>query len=305
MRFPVWVLLAGLTAGCSFAQDPTQPQDSPAKTCPLDNDWGVPLGSTVMKGMPYRAKKVFACEETLADGTVAKAKKSFLQWRDSQGRVRIQSLDREFDGSLETYTVQVLDTVDHILWQWDEGKDSSHQTIETKYKFRHEFDQGPTDFQFAQWLQSEGPGYKDVRLPPIWINGVYAIGDLILNVYAPGVSGNNSDHPVTATSESWLSVDLGEIVKSVNKDGNGRKDMKDLFILDRLEPDAALFEPPAGNEVLETKPVGDGVDERRTEEPSEQAEQPGVKAPGKPALVTISPNGSTTVTPARTAPPEH
>lgn len=146
MRFPVWVLLAGLTAGCCIAQDATPPEANPVKTCPLPGRaGGVSTELTIKKGMPYRAKRVVRCEETLADGTVVKNKESFLEWRDSLGRVRSQTLA----GSSDLYRVQVSDPVDHVWWSWDVGKGSSHQTFETKYKFRHEFAQWPTDFDFG------------------------------------------------------------------------------------------------------------------------------------------------------------
>lgn len=105
-------------------------------------------------------------------------------------------------------------------------------------------------------------------------------------------------------NETWISVDLGEAVKIRVTSSNGGKEMEDLYVLDRLEPDPRLFEPPAGNEVLESKPVGDAVKESTTQEPSHPAQLPGVKAPAGAAIVTISPAGNT-VTPARSAPPEH
>jgi hypothetical protein len=260
--------------------------------------------NAVMKGMPYMGKRVLRCEEALPDGMVIKGKESFLEWRDSLGRFRSQALDPGF-GSSDVYEVQVNDPVDHVRWQWDVGKGSPHQTVEIKYKFRHEYAQWQTDYHFAQMLDP-GPNFKEVLLDPIWINGVYATGAQDMQLCQPGQFGNKTDRPaMMLVNETWISVDLGEAVKIRTTDSNGGKEMEDLYVLDRLEPDAALFEPPAGNEVLETKPVGDGVDERRTEEPSHPAQQTEPLVPGKPAFVTISPNGTTRVAPAHTAPPRH
>jgi hypothetical protein len=302
MRFPVWVLLAGLMAGCCIAQDTTQPQESPAKTC---RPYAMPIHAwnTVMKGMPYRGKRVLQCEETLSDGTVIKGKESFLEWRDSQGRFRSQTLDPD-SGSTDAYVVEVNDPVDHVQWRWDMGKGSTHQTMETKYKFRHEYAQWQMDHQFAQMLDP-GPDFKQVLLDPIWIHGVYARGAQDFQLCQPGEYGNKTDRPaMIKVNETWISVDLGEAVKVRITDSSGRKEMDDLYVLDRLEPDAALFKPPAGNEILETKPVGDAVNESTTQESSQPAQQPGLKYPAGARIVTISPAG-TAVTPARTAPPEH
>jgi hypothetical protein len=303
MRFPVWVLLAGLTTGCCFAQDATQPEGSPPKRCYPSASPPIHAWNAVMKGMPYRGKRVLQCEETLPDGTVIKGKESGLEWRDSQGRFRSQALTPLFENS-DIYLVQVSDPVDHIGWTWQVGKDSPHQTTETRYKFRHEYAEWQMDYEFGQAVDS--PDFKRVLLDPIWIHGVYAKGEQYFQLCQPGEYGNKTDRPaMIMVNETWISVDLGEAVKIRVTDSNGRKDTEDLYVLDRLEPDPTLFKPPAGNEVLESKPVGDAVDERTTEESGQPAQQPDLKAPAGAALMTISPAGTTTVTPARTAPPKH
>lgn len=264
MRFPVWVLLAGLTAASCIAQDATQPQASPAKRCYPSGNLPIHAWNAVMKGMPYRGKRVLQCEETLPDGTVIKGKESGLEWRDSQGRFRSQALGPVFEGS-DLYRIEVSDPVAHVSWQWEVGKDSSHQTTETRYKFRHEYAEWQMDYEFAQGPDS--PDFKQVLLGPIWIHGVYATGAQDFQLCQPGEYGNKTDHPaMIMVNETWISVDLGEAVKIRITDSSGRKEMDDLYVLDRLEPDHSLFEPPAGNEIVETKPVGDAVDELTTQQ---------------------------------------
>lgn len=205
--------------------------------------------------MPYHGKRVYSCEETLPDGTVVKGRSTYLEWRDSQGRLRIESLDPDFAGT-ESYLVQVFDPADHVFWTWSVGKDSPHQAVTGSWRPGGEFVQRPTQkFRFGPYLHSRGPNFRDVRLPPTWVHGAYATGDRYTQICAPGQMGNNTNHPVEMTTENWLSVDLGEIVESRNHEADGRREMEDLFVLDRRDPALSVFRPPANYEILQSPAV--------------------------------------------------
>lgn len=280
MRLAAWVVLAGFVAGCSVAQVSAQPKGRPAKTCsPLVMPMQIGI---VMKDMPYSATRVLACEEKLADGTVVKGKKTLFEWRDSEGRFRRES-HNVLDGP-EVYYVQVIDPVEHVTWDWYVGKGSSHQAIKAKYTMRNEYAQWPTNYQFGKYLHSQGPGFKDERLRPTWVNGVYATGDRFTQICKPGQNGNKTNHPVTETSETWLSVDLGLVVESLQKNADGSSLVEDLININRAEPDPSLFKPPTGYEILESPKTG---------------ENPGIhqvklkpRKPGKGAIVMLSPNSA-------------
>lgn len=278
MRFAAWVFLAGFAVGCS-----AQAQGNHVKTCVPPVTSSVLRTDIVKKDMPYSATRVFACEKKLADGTVVKGKRTFLEWRDSQGRVRRESRDTSFEGH-ELYDVQVVDPVEHVLWQWDVGKDSPHQVFKANYKMRNEYTQFPLKYQFGDYVHAQGPRFKDVRLRPKWVNGVYATGDRFTQICMPGENGNNTKHPVTTTSETWLSVDLGLIVQSLQNTADGRSLVEDLLDIDRSEPDPSLFRPPAGYQILETSnTVGDpGLHEIKLKP----------RQPGKGTMLLISPHGT-------------
>ena len=278
MRFSAWVFLAGFAVGCT-----AQAQTHHAKTCVPPVDSQVLRTDIVKKDMPYSATRVFACEEKLADGTVVKGKRTFLEWRDSQGRVRRESRDTTFEGH-ELYDVQVVDPVEHVFWQWDVGKDSPHQAIKTKYRMSNEYTQFPLTYQFGDYAHAQGPRFNDVRLRPKWVNGVYATGDRITQICRPGENGNNTKHPVTTTDETWLSVDLGLIVQSLQNTADGGSLVEDLFDIDRSEPDPSLFKPPAGFQILESpKTIGDPG-------PHEIKLKP--RNSGKGAIILLSPRGT-------------
>lgn len=245
MRLLAFVFLAGFATA---AQVGAQPRARPVRTCV---PFVMPMQiSIVMKDMPYSATRVLACERKLADGTVVKGKMTLFEWRDSQGRFRRESPD-VLDGS-KLYHVHVIDPVGHVIWTWDVGKGSSHQVFKSKYTMQNEYAQFPTNYQFGKYLHSQGPGFKDVRLPPQWVNGVYATGDRFTQISKPGENGNKTNHPVTATSETWLSVDLGFIVESLQKNADGSSLVDDRVDIDRSEPDPSLFKPPAGYQILES-----------------------------------------------------
>lgn len=238
--------------------------------------------SIVTKDLPYSATRVLACEERLADGTVVKGKETLFEWRDSQGRFRREFHD-VFDGP-KLYDVQVIDPVEHVTWDWREGKGSSHQASLAKYKMDNEYVQWPTTFKFGDFLHSQGPRFKDERLPPSWVNGVYATGDRITQICMPGEGGNNTNHPVKEIDETWLSVDLGVIVQSLQKNADGSSTVEDLVDIDRSEPKPSLFKPPAGYEILKSP--------KTFQNPGLHLVIRKSRNSGKSALGVLSPNAS-------------
>ena len=276
MRLAAWVLLAGF-AECSVAQLGAQPQPR-RRTCspPV-----MPVQmSIVMKDMPYSATRVLECEERLADGTVVKGKKTLFEWRDSQGRFRRET-HNVFDGP-KLYSVQVIDPVEHVTWDWQVGKGSSHQATLAKYQMDNESVQWPTTYKFGEYVHSQGPRFKDERLPPSTVNGVYATGDRFTQICEPGENGNKTNHPVKEIDETWLSVDLGVVVQSLQKKADGSSLVEDLLNIDRSEPNPSLFKPPAGYEILKSPKTFQNPGLRL-----------GISKPrnsGKGAVVMLSPN---------------
>lgn len=149
---------------------------------------------------------------------------------------------------------------------------------------RNEYTQFPLKHQFGNYLHAQGPGFKDERLRQKWVNGVYATGDRLTQVCKPGQNGNNTNHPVTTIDETWLSVDLGLIVQSLQNTADGSSQVEDLLDIDRSEPNPSLFEPPAGFQILESpKTLGYPGLHRVKLKPQE---------PGKGTIILISPNGT-------------
>jgi len=76
------------------------------------------------------------------------------------------------------------------------------------------------------------------------IEGVTAKGTRTTTVIPAGAIGN--EQPITVTSEEWFSSDLKVLVMTKHADPRSGETTYRLTGITRGEPDASLFEPPAG-----------------------------------------------------------
>lgn len=260
MRVAAWVMAAVIAAGCGAAPVSAQKirlrkpkTNPPLKTCftiaPREQN------VRIFMDMPFHGKLVSTCKVRLANGTVVKKKRTYLLWRDSAGRFRIQGPEPGYNSSTKMTQVTVVDPVAHVMWSWDVGKRSSDQALRTRYVPLVEFQLWPGRAQFATYSGPPLPSYKEVSLPAKWVNGAYAVGQLTTQVFKPGANGNRTGHDVTQTEESWLSVDLAVLVRVRAKAADGIEYREDLHVRNRYEPDPDLFAPPADFQIVKTRPV--------------------------------------------------
>jgi len=66
-----------------------------------------------------------------------------------------------------------------------------------------------------------------------------------------GAQGN--DRPLVSTTESWYSPELKTTALSTRSDPRNGESTTKLTNISRAEPDAALFLPPAGYQVVDEK----------------------------------------------------
>jgi hypothetical protein len=60
-----------------------------------------------------------------------------------------------------------------------------------------------------------------------------------------------NDHPVSATTENWISLDLNAVVLSKTSDPGQRERIQALVNISQAEPDPALFQVPTGYKVID------------------------------------------------------
>ena len=216
----------------------------------------------VAKGMPYSGKRVMTCEVVESDGTVVMGKRTQLEWRDSEGRTRLEQPDVLVPDMI---LVRIVDPVEHIDWSFTIGKDVDKTAIMSRYSPRADSFEYPTTYQtlpggstnrriMAMPLIPEGPGFRYEGLKSTFVNGVWCEGSRDSRWARPGEGNNKSDHNELEVTDTWISEDLFIEVRWKMDDPSLGKYRNELINIDRSEPDPALFGPPAGYRVLDATP---------------------------------------------------
>jgi hypothetical protein len=238
---------------------------------------------SVITGAPYSAEKVTESVQTLADGThIADTYPETKFYRDSMGRTREER--PVFRGAIGRHTntpkppavVEINDPVAHVRYVFIVGEPVAH---------RQELPDGPqhpsTRVQTGQPISgvaggviSVAAGLGETVLPPPPIAHKLAVGagqgaddpnrphtttedlgtEIIEGIQAEGqrttttwpVGSLGNDRPITHTQEAWRSPELKEIILTKRDDPRSGEQTNKLVNISRSEPDASLFEPPAG-----------------------------------------------------------
>ncbi|MGP8260404.1 MAG: hypothetical protein ACLQM6_10680 [Acidobacteriaceae bacterium] len=99
-------------------------------------------------------------------------------------------------------------------------------------------------------LAMPGVDVKVEHLPGKTIDGVNALGRRVTRTRPPGTVGN--DKTIVSVSESWVADDLKILLASSMDDPRTGKQTGEVTHLERTEPDASLFQVPAGYTVTES-----------------------------------------------------
>jgi len=209
-------------------------------------------GRTVT-GAPFTAQIISTSSQTLSDGSHIARNVNASIARDGQGRTyRQQTIDMGASSSGTSKTMIFLrDPVAH----------TSH-VIETDTKtamLSHtpERARGPR----GEGPGPQGGGGREIRtprarngetlesLPPQMMEGVWAEGTRITRTIPVGAMGN--DRELKIVSETWYSKDLQMVVMSKHSDPRMGESTFRLSNIQRTEPDATLFQVPAGYKISE------------------------------------------------------
>ena len=97
--------------------------------------------------------------------------------------------------------------------------------------------------------QPPRPEISNENLGSQTIEGLLAEGTRTTTTWPAGSIGN--DRPITSTQERWISRDLGMEVLTKRSDPRSGDSTMKLTNISRSEPDASLFQPPAGSEIVD------------------------------------------------------
>jgi len=205
-------------------------------------------------GQPYSAEQVHSTVQVLADGTKVSHQGHHFVARDAEGRVRVEMrLANGQNGQPDAVQVYVTDPVAHILGVWRVGIQGAKNEASI-------FKMPARDAQQPVKLASETSPKVDARPQPIVtvedlgmdsLQGIAVSVQKTTTIVPAGRSGN--DKPITKTHEVWTSPDLKLVLKEEWNDPRTGTKTVELRNLSRGDPDPALFRPPSGYAVKNTK----------------------------------------------------
>ena len=196
------------------------------------------------------AQPCFAVEKTveitpLADGTKITKRWEVRKWRDSQGRFRKERALVEHGEEPVFNLATILDPVKNTV---------TTLHLDTKTASIVHLPQGAlhpyVDRDDKEILTHPGVKVKVEKLDGKMIAGVFAVGRRETRTRPPGTIDN--DKTVVSVNERWVAPDLKILVASSTDDPREQL-TREVTHLQRAEPDASLFEVPAGYTVKEAQ----------------------------------------------------
>jgi hypothetical protein len=240
----------------------------------------------VVKSQPYQAQADTEMKQTLADGShIAQSTKAIVA-RDSDGRtVRIQKLSTIgpwrsasnspqadsptlttiFDPVTQTHTDYTSDSeVAHVLPMRTPpaGTTISGQMRGFAMVGPGPGAGGPGPVVFAVQRAADSdegginPNSKVEQIGAKTVEGISVTGTRTTTTIPAGTIGNDKD--LLITRETWYSPDLKLVIQSTQTDPRFGETTYSLTNIQRYEPDAALFQVPAGYKT-ETLPAPPSV----------------------------------------------
>jgi hypothetical protein len=229
-------------------------------------------------GQPYSAQQETQTVQTLADGThITNGTQKVMYYRDSQGRTRTERTAMTPPGFLSASSaappvfIEITDPVAGYRYSFDSNSHTVHRMPIGPMPFASRKvialaplpSPPPLPSQLTAVMVSTAgaavipaaneqrpqPNTTTEQLGTQTIEGVLAEGVRRTTIYPVGFVGN--DRPVTAVSENWTSRELGMAVLTKNADPRSGETTMRLTNISRTEPDASLFQPPAGSEVVD------------------------------------------------------
>jgi hypothetical protein len=220
------------------------------------------MGPTV-KGAPYSADGVTETTQTLGDGTHINRQETYTIYRDGEGRIRRESGDEVWISDPVAKTSYVL----HPKQQTARKLGLSNAVVKLDKQMAvppppppppppgvaDKLAEAKADAvyfrQSADGKMWQSDAGKTEALGKQSMEGVEVEGSRTTTVIPQGKVGN--DRPMQMVRERWESADLHVTVLSKHLDPMMGDTVERLTNIQRVEPDPALFQIPAGYAVIE------------------------------------------------------
>jgi hypothetical protein len=206
-----------------------------------------------VKGAPFSATETTTREQTLSDGTLLKSTVDVQLYRDSQGRMRAESALKSASGRVIT----LWNPLDGTAVTWITGSQAANfvsaaQLPETQLNAMMGASASAPATTPGARSRPDLTAPANIRtdsLPLDSIAGLDVTHSRTTQVISAGTVDNDRDF--TVVSETWTSPELKTTVRQSNSDPRTGTVTIQLSNIDRSEPDAALFKPPAGSKTVE------------------------------------------------------
>lgn len=214
-----------------------------------------PIAVTVpcVTGAPYSGTPSFRSVQTLANGTHISRPASERETtrRDSAGRVRTERElfpPRPGAPQLKSFVlVKVQDPVAGYAYVLDSVNQVAHRTAVKSQRAGPPFSPTP---RVGTHTSPDGVVSVTESLGEQVMFGVAVVGTKTTTTYPAG-SRLGNDRPVTSVNELWWSPQLGQAVMQTNTSPEGNVSTMSMSDLSTAEPDAALFQIPAGHNIVD------------------------------------------------------
>lgn len=230
----------------------------------------------LIKGAPFSADTVTEFTQTLGNGQRIYRKNTAFMCRDSEGRTRreqgINVIGAYASSEPERKTITINDPVAGVMYilnpdEHTAAKVQIHVSLswDQKGMARVIIDGVSTggvsvsrnaaagtgkEAQIVTTVKAEsGSNTRKESLGTQVIEGVQAEGTRIVETIPAGAIGN--DTPIEIVSETWVSPELGVIVKSIHSDPRSGDNVYRLTNIRHAEPDPSLFQIPPNYTIKE------------------------------------------------------
>ncbi|MGA3237173.1 MAG: POTRA domain-containing protein [Bryobacteraceae bacterium] len=232
-------------------------------------------------GRPFSATATTQTTQTLIDGTHVNQTITMRQYRDADGRVRMEPREPGALDAEPARSITIYDPVGGAIYHLDpakktvtkqvtipaagastasegggrrggrgDGASGSNSDTEPRMQQRSTILRA---MAAAMRAAKNNPNHIVEDLGTATVNGVSARGTRITTVVPVGAIGN--DKEFRSVTERWFSPDLNLLIKSVSTDPRFGTTTYELTNINRQSPDAPLFQVPADYNIVSTQPT--------------------------------------------------
>ncbi len=196
-------------------------------------------------GAPYSAVETTTETQVLPDGNTIQHTRTTNVSRDGQGRVRLETTEARRGPNAQNGTpvthITISDPVAHVVREIDPQSKTVHEMRGPGGGFG----QGRgARTQVNRQTPPADPNLKHEDLGTQVVNGESAAGSRITRTIPAGAEGNARQ--IQSVRETWMSSDLKVAVMTKTTDPRRGTTVTQLSNINRGEPDATLFQVPAG-----------------------------------------------------------